>query len=135
MHMFQPLPLGRSIFSALRARNEIYVDKTALIYRLAQFDSKIFLFAFGVLVSLYWSPRLSPYSKKLERFKGLAIEKLWKDKTYPVVLLDFSGLKAYKDLGRFQIACQSLLSSVFSPLGFHYEYDNQTSLFIDQFKM
>lgn len=41
--MLQPLPLGRSIFSALRARNEIYVDKTALIYRLAQFDSKIFL--------------------------------------------------------------------------------------------
>ena len=68
-------------------------------------------------------------------FEGLAIEKLWKDKTYPVVRLDFSGLKAYKDLGQFQIAFQSLLSSVFAPLGFHYDSENQTILFIDQFKM
>ncbi len=65
----------------------------------------------------------------------MAIEKLWKDKTYPVVRLDFSGLKAYKDLGQFQIAFQSLLSSVFAPLGFHYDSENQTILFIDQFKM
>lgn len=134
--MLQPLPLGRSTFSTLRARNEIYVDKTALIHRLAQFDSKIFLarprrFGKSLLVSTFESL----FKNGLRDFEGLAIEKLWKDKTYPVVRLDFSGLKAYKDLGQFQIAFQSLLSSVFAPLGFHYDSENQTILFIDQFKM
>ena len=37
--MLQSLPLGRSTFSALRAKNEIYVDKTELIFELARFDS------------------------------------------------------------------------------------------------
>lgn len=133
--MLQPLSLGRSTFSALRARNEIYVDKTALIYHLARFHSKIFFirprrFGKSLLVSTFESL----FKNGLRDFEGLAIEKLWKDKTYPVVRLDFSGLKAYKDLGQFQIAFQSLLSSVFAPLGFHYDSENQTILFIDQFK-
>lgn len=109
--MLQPLSLGRSTFSALRARNEIYVDKTALIYRLARFHSKIFFirprrFGKSLLISTFESL----FKNGLRDFEGLAIEKLWKDKTYPVVRLDFSALKAYKDLGQFQIAFQSLLS-------------------------
>ena len=37
------LPIGRSTFDALQARNEIYVDKTAQIYDLARYDAKISL--------------------------------------------------------------------------------------------
>lgn len=77
----------------------------------------------------------SLFKNGLRDFESLAIEKLWKDKTYPVVRLDFSGLKAYKDLELFQVAFQSLLSSFFAPLGFHYDSLNQTILFIDQLKM
>lgn len=41
--MLRTLPLGRSDFSALRARGDIFVDKTALIHQLAAFDDKVFL--------------------------------------------------------------------------------------------
>lgn len=37
------LPLGTSDFVALRNSNEIYVDKTALIYELASVRSKILI--------------------------------------------------------------------------------------------
>lgn len=40
--MIQNLPLGTSDFSALRQFDEIYVDKTELIYDLASQKSKYF---------------------------------------------------------------------------------------------
>lgn len=99
----RPLPLGRSTFSTLRARNEIYMDKTDLIYRLAQFDAKIFLarprrFGKSLLVSTFESL----FKNGLKDFKDLAIEKLWNDKTYPVVRLDFSKVKHCSDVAKFE---------------------------------
>ena len=79
--MLQNLPLGRSTFSALRAKNEIYVDKTSLVYELARSDSKIFLARprrFGK--SLLTSTFESLFKYGLRDFKGLAIEKRWTDK-------------------------------------------------------
>ena len=56
--MDKALPLGRSNFAALRTRDEIYVDKTALIHRLCRSDAKIFLtrprrFGKSLLVSTF----------------------------------------------------------------------------------
>lgn len=40
--MLSPLPLGTSDFSVLRESGEIYVDKTDLIYQLAQNRARFF---------------------------------------------------------------------------------------------
>ena len=96
--MLQNLPLGSSDFSTLRANNEIYVDKTLLVYQLARQRGKIFLarprrFGKSLLISTFESL----FKNGLRDFQGLAIEKLWRDKTYPVVRLDFSELKEFFD--------------------------------------
>ena len=58
--MLQNLPLGRSTFSALRAGDSIYVDKTSLVYELAKNDSKVLLirprrFGKSLLASIFES--------------------------------------------------------------------------------
>ena len=116
------LPLGRSTFSALRAKNEIYVDKTDLIYRLACHDSKIFLvrprrFGKSLLVSTFES--LFKYG--LRDFKGLMIEKFWKDKTYPVIRLDFSELKEFDSVEQFSTNFNEMLRLKFAAAGFACE--------------
>ena len=115
----KPLPLGRSTFATLRARDEIYVDKTALIYQLAQFDSKIFLARprrFGK--SLLTSTFESLFKEGLRDFQGLAIEKLWSDHTYPVVRLDFSEIKEFANIDEFKTNYQNFLLSNFREVGF-----------------
>ena len=100
----QLLPLGTSDFSTLRQRSQIYVDKTALIYELASKPEKFFLarprrFGKSLLVSTFES--LFKYG--LKDFKGLAIEKLWKEETtYQVVRLDFSEVKNFSSAEQFQ---------------------------------
>lgn len=125
----KPLPLGRSTFSTLRARNEIYVDKTELIYRLAQFDSKIFLarprrFGKSLLVSTFESL----FKSGIANFRNLAIEKLWDDKTYPVIRLDFSKVKNTADIKQFEETFQNYLLEAFSSVGFCFD-PNRTSFF------
>lgn len=88
---FPSLPLGTSTFSTLRASNEIYVDKTALIHSLAATGrGKIFLarprrFGKSLLVSTFESL----FANGLRDFKGLCIEQTWQDSLYPVIRLDF----------------------------------------------
>lgn len=77
--MIQNLPLGTSDFSALRQFDEIYVDKTELIYDLASQKSKYFFvrprrFGKSLLISTFES--LFKYG--LKEFRGLAIEGLYK---------------------------------------------------------
>ena len=67
----QTLPLGSSNFSSLRQANEIYVDKTDLIYKLAKNRGKIFLarprrFGKSLLVSTFESL----FKKGLQDFKN-----------------------------------------------------------------
>ena len=113
------LPLGTSSFSTLRENNEIYVDKTSLVYRLAQTRGKIFLarprrFGKSLLVSTFESL----FKSGLKDFQSLAIEKLWNDKTYPVVRLDFSELKEFNSVAQFSTNFTEMLRLKFSAAGF-----------------
>lgn len=117
--MLQSLPLGRSTFSALRAKNEIYVDKTRFIYELARSDSKIFLARprrFGK--SLLTSTFESLFKHGLRDFKELAIENLWNDKTYNVVRLDFSEAKEFVTADDFRKVFYARIGSKFREVGF-----------------
>ena len=85
------LPLDSSDFETLRKLNQIYVDKTDLIFEFAQNDAPIFLSRprrFGK--SLLVSTIKSLFEHVLEYFDGLKISKLWNDTTYPVLYLNFS---------------------------------------------
>ena len=85
------LPLGLLNFSNIRKSNMIYVDKTNLIYKIAIQRSPIFFSRprrFGK--SLLINTLSSLFTKALDDFHGLDIEKMWNDKTYQVVHLDFS---------------------------------------------
>ena len=118
---FPRLPKGLASFSALRERNSIYVDKTAAIAKLAKDERYVFLSRprrFGK--SLLVSTLESLFKYGLRDFKGLAIEKAWQDRTYPVVALDFSLLKGKKDKAEFQRALESQLLMCFAPIGFSY---------------
>lgn len=123
----QTLPLGSSNFSSLRQANEIYVDKTDLIYKLAKNRGKIFLarprrFGKSLLVSTFESL----FKKGLQDFKNLKIEKLWTDKTYTVVRFDFSEVKEFSNADDFERQFNSLLISRFEAAGFNYsknDYD------------
>ena len=106
-----PLPLGVSDFHKLRESGKIYVDKTELIYQLAATYEKLFLarprrFGKSLLVSTFES--LFKYG--LRDFKGLAIEKLWKEeRTYNVVRLDFSRIKNFSSVKQFEEIFDSYL--------------------------
>ena len=101
---FSQLPLGVSDFHKLRELEKIYVDKTGLLYELITTFEKVFLarprrFGKSLLVSTFES--LFKYGTR--DFKGLAIEKLWKDKTYKVIRLDFSNLKDFSSEEEFSV--------------------------------
>lgn len=122
--LLPPLSLGRSSFPVLRHRNCIYADKTALVYSLCQSDDKIFLTrprGFGK--SLLISSLESLFKFGTRDFKGLAIEPLWKDKTYQVVRLDFSRIKHFQTLEEFKAKFDELLTLKFGKLGFAPQKD------------
>lgn len=98
------LPIGSADFSVMRGiANEIYVDKTPLIHRLASLRAKIFLarprrFGKSLLVSTFES--LFRYG--LRDFQGLAMEALWKEeRTYRVLHLDFSLVQDFTSVEGF----------------------------------
>lgn len=97
------LPVGTQRFSALRQANEIYVDKTELIYQLAGPGRGQILLVrprrFGK--SLLVSTLESLFKFGVRDFKDLAIEKLWTDRQYPVVRLDFSEVREFVDAAEF----------------------------------
>lgn len=95
MTELQELPIPNPSFTSIRQLNQLYVDKTSLIYELARFNSRQYFLArprrFGK--SLLISTLESLFRDGLKMFHGLAIEKLWKDRgTYKVLRLDFSGI-------------------------------------------
>lgn len=88
---FNRLPLGNAEFVDIREKNKVYVDKTDLIYKIARYDTPVFLSRprrFGK--SLLINTLSSLFTNGTEYFHGLKIEKMWHDKTYHVVHLDFS---------------------------------------------
>ena len=92
-------PIGRQNFENLRNEGFVYVDKTALIYKLVKEGSVYFLSRprrFGK--SLLLSTIEAYFSGKKELFKDLAIEQLEKDwNIHPVLHLDLNAEK-YEDL-------------------------------------
>ena len=87
-------PIGIQEFESLRKGGFVYIDKTALIYRLANTGKYYFLsrprrFGKSLLVST-----LEAYlTGKRDLFDGLEIQSLEKDWTvFPVLHLDFSGV-------------------------------------------
>lgn len=127
----QNLSLGTSDFSALRLFNEIYVDKTGLIYDIASQKGK-YLFVrprrFGK--SLLISTFESLFKYGLRDFKGLAIEKLWVEEPKPLVVrLDFSEAKYFSSLEEFLKRLASLISRSFGFVGFRCTFDSAESIF------
>lgn len=85
-------PIGLQDFEKIRKEGYTYVDKTALIFKLAN-EGNYYLLSrprsFGK--SLLMSTMAAYFSGKRNLFKGLAIEKLVKDWTvYPVLHLDLN---------------------------------------------
>ena len=69
-------PIGTQTFSLLRERGDVYVDKTAYIYRLAHENTRYFFLSrprrFGK--SLLVSTLRSYFEGRKELFKGLAFD-------------------------------------------------------------
>ena len=88
-------PLGVQTFSEVRGGDYIYIDKTDMVYRMAQSFKYVFLSRprrFGK--SLLASTLHSYFSGKKELFKGLAIDKLETEWTeHPVLHFDMSTAK------------------------------------------
>ena len=92
----QLYPIGIQTFSKLREGGYVYIDKTALIYKLVHSESNyIFLSRprrFGK--SLLTSTLHSFFEGRREQFNGLAIENLEQEWTaYPVLHFDMSTAK------------------------------------------
>lgn len=89
------LPIGIQSFEDIRNQGFLYVDKTALIYKMATMGKPYFLSRprrFGK--SLLLSTIEAYFQVKRELFKGLAIEKLETDwLEYPVLHLDLNAEK------------------------------------------
>lgn len=96
-------PIGRQNFENLRNEGFVYVDKTALIYKLVKEGSVYFLSRprrFGK--SLLLSTLEAYFTGKKELFKGLAIEQLEKDWfEYPVLHMDLNAEK-YNSIGELE---------------------------------
>ena len=104
-------PIGIQTFENIREEKMSYVDKTDLVYKLAQGAQNIFLSRprrFGK--SLLTTTLKAYFEGKKDLFKGLAIDQLEKDwMKYPVIHLDLSRGKYYE-----LMAVHSTLNSVLS---------------------
>lgn len=92
------LPIGIQTFSEIINRNNVYIDKTELIFNLVSAQKYYFLSRprrFGK--SLLISTLQTYFEGKKELFKGFKIENLEHDWTeYPVVTLSFASCKSDK---------------------------------------
>ena len=98
-------PIGIQSFEKIRTGGFVYVDKTALIYRLATSGQYYFLSRprrFGK--SLLVSTMEAYFSGRKELFEGLVMESLEKDWTeYPVLHLDLTG-SSYTDISHLKVS-------------------------------
>lgn len=98
-------PIGIQSFEKIRTGGFVYVDKTALIYRLAASGQYYFLSRprrFGK--SLLVSTMEAYFNGRKDLFEGLAMELLEKDWTeYPVLHLDLTG-SSYTDISHLKVS-------------------------------
>ena len=87
------LPVGIQDFTSLREDGYLYVDKTALVYKMVTTGKPYFLSRprrFGK--SLLLSTLEAYFLGRKDLFKGLAIEQLEKDwKVYPILYLSLNA--------------------------------------------
>ncbi|WP_195630156.1 ATP-binding protein [Bacteroides finegoldii] len=94
-NLMRKLPIGIQTFEDIRRKNYLYVDKTALMWRMANLGKPYFLSRprrFGK--SLLLSTFKAYFQGKKELFEGLAVEKMeteWNE--YPVLHLDLNAEK------------------------------------------
>jgi hypothetical protein len=104
-------PIGIQDFKKVRNDEYVYVDKTELIYQLANTGSYYFLSRprrFGK--SLLISTMEAYFSAQKELFKGLDIEQLEQDWTkYPILHLDLNTGE-YKEAGSLRARLESTVS-------------------------
>lgn len=116
-------PIGIQTFQEIRERNLFYMDKTELVYKIANGTKNNFLSRprrFGK--SLLVTTLQAYFEGKKELFKGLAIEHLEKDWTvYPVIRLDLSSGKYYS-----LDALRSTINNILSD--YEEKYDLHSSL-------
>ena len=95
MDMMRKLPIGIQTFEEIRNGGYLYVDKTALVYQIANVGKPYFLSRprrFGK--SLLLSTFEAYFQGRKDLFRGLAIEKLETEWTqYPVFHLDLNARK------------------------------------------
>ena len=89
-------PIGQQDFPSLRKRGDVYVDKTAYVYKMTHTSSQYLFLSrprrFGK--SLLISTLQAYFEGRRELFEGLAIERLETEwDAYPVVRLDMSLAK------------------------------------------
>ena len=103
-------PIGIQSFEKIRTGGFVYVDKTALIYRLAASGQYYFLSRprrFGK--SLLVSTMEAYFSGRKELFEDLAMESLEKEWTeYPVLHLDLTG-SSYTDISHLKVSLDQYL--------------------------
>ena len=123
------LPNSVKDFEKLITEGRIYVDKTDLIYSLAINNSQpIFLsrprrFGKSLLVSTFEYL----FKQRLDLFKDLKIEKLWKDQcTYKVIHLDFANAKANNQTEFNEVFCE-LLANEFNKNGLKVDIPKSNS--------
>ena len=125
-------PIGIQNFEKLREGGFSYVDKTALIHRLASSATYYFLsrprrFGKSLLVST-----LESYFKgKKNLFKGLAIERLEKDwEEYPVLHLDLNSSR-YMEPKELDVVLQQHLNNWEARYGITPKYEDLPARFND----
>jgi hypothetical protein len=115
-------PIGIQNFESLRMDGYVYVDKTALIYKLVNEGRYYFLsrprrFGKSLLIST-----LEAYlSGKRELFKGLAIEQLEKDwREFPVLHMDLNSRNYINEEDFIRGAARNTLTLGMTPSGSKY---------------
>ena len=104
-------PIGIQTFDKIIENRLDYIDKTALVYQLANYAKNQFLnrprrFGKSLLVSTFQAY----FEGRKELFKGLAIEKLEQEwEAYPVIHIDMSSGKYYQ-LKNLHIILDGILS-------------------------
>ena len=131
MSLPRPLPLGNSSFSRIKVAGQIYVDKTRLIFDLASKNERFLLtrprrFGKSLLISTFESL----FKFGLRDFRGLEIEKLWKDEgVYKVVRLDFLEVKNFHSAEDFSAKLNSFLYRRFREFGFDFDSTSGLTVF------
>lgn len=123
-------PVGIQTFSEIIEEKYLYVDKTALIYRLVKGGKYLFLSRprrFGK--SLLMSTLEAYFKGRKELFRGLAIEKLEEDWTeYPVFRFDLSG-ENFNDVKRLHSRINRCLSDIEDEYSIHDDRESPADRF------